>query len=401
MKRQVTAALLAAGTAVGICAAMAGPVTAAGLPVSDAPAGPRWTIVARHLDNPRGVGFTPTGWLVVTESGHAGNRCLSSPQLGQYCAGLTSKISAINLKTNARRVLASGLPSAFFPFEPFGLGGVSVSGQRIFAVTALPPQEIGPPAAACAGMPPSCQAFARVLRARVGLLIRVGHGGGWSTVAKVGAFNYAWVVRHNPDPGNPDFNPGDADPYGVLAADGGFYVADGGSNTLSFARNAGKMKVLAYVPDPPGHQPVYDAVPTCLAKAGGSIFIGTLSGSLWRWHDGRLTEALSGGRLTAVVGCTSDRWGNLYLVNLTQQFNAFNPTPAAGSIVKVRPDMSASYVVAPGQGLNYPNGIAFGPDRALYVSINSLCPADLSLLDGLGLPPNYCPHSGQVIRLRA
>src|SRR5262252_4232864 len=175
MKRQVTAALLAAGAAVGICAAMAGPVTAAGRPALDAPAGPRWTIVARHLDNPRGVGFTPTGWLVVTESGHAGNRCLSGPQLGQYCAGLTSKISAISLNTHARRVLASGLPSAFFPFEPFGLGGVSVSGQRIFAVTALPPQEIGPHAAACAGMPPSCKAFARVLRARVGLLIRVGH----------------------------------------------------------------------------------------------------------------------------------------------------------------------------------------------------------------------------------
>src|SRR5262249_27001374 len=177
-----------------------GVLAAAAVRISSASAGPQWTIVARHLDNPRGVGFTSAGWLVVAQSGHAGNKCLSSPQLGQYCAGLTSKISAINLKTNARRVLASGLPSAFFPFEPFGLGGVSVSGQRIFAVTALPPQEIGSPAAACAGMPPSCKAFARVLRARVGLLIRVGPGGDWRTVAKVGAFNYAWIVRHNPDP---------------------------------------------------------------------------------------------------------------------------------------------------------------------------------------------------------
>jgi len=381
--------------------AVAGAVAAAGPPASSASAGPRWTIVARHLDNPRGVAFTSAGRLVVAESGHAGDQCLSSSQLGQYCAGLTSKVSAINLTTHARTVLASGLPSAFFPFEPFGLGGVSVSGQRIFAVTALPPQEIGSPAAACAGMPPSCRAFARVLRARVGLLIRVAPGGGWSTVGRVGAFNYAWVVRHNPDPGNPDFNPGDADPYGVLAADGGAYVVDGGSNTLSFVRTGGKMKVLAYVPDPPGHQPVYDAVPTCLAKARGSIFIGTLAGSLWRWHNGKLTEATTGGKLRAIVGCTSDRQGNLYLVNLTQRFNEFNPVPATGSIVKVRPDMSTSYVVAPRQGLNYPNGIASGPDRALYVSINSLCPADLSLLSGLGLPPNYCPNSGQVIRLRA
>src|SRR5262249_56078053 len=110
---------------------------------------------------------------------------------------------------------------------------------------------------------------------------------------------YAWIVRHDPDPGNPDFNPGDADPYGVLAADGGVYVADGGSNTLSFVRNGGKMKGLAYVPHPPRHQPVYDAVPTCLAKARGSIFIGTLAGSLLRRPDGQLTQAQPGGKLRA------------------------------------------------------------------------------------------------------
>ena len=98
--------------------AVAGAVAAAGPPASSASAGPRWTIVARHLDNPRGVAFTSAGRLVVAESGHAGDQCLSSSQLGQYCAGLTSKVSAINLTTHARTVLASGLPSAFFRSSP-------------------------------------------------------------------------------------------------------------------------------------------------------------------------------------------------------------------------------------------------------------------------------------------
>ena len=181
----------------------------------------------------------------------------------------------------------------------------------------------------------------------------------------------------------------------------GTYVADGGSNTLSFVDPSGESSVLAYVPDPPNHKPLYDSVPTCVAKAGDAIYVGTLTGSLYKWANDELTLVLKRGDvLRHIVGCTSDAAGNLYLVNMTEKFAHFNPVPNSGSIVKVASDMSTSYVVAPDEGLSYPNGITFGPDGKLYVTVNSICPADVSGVAAPGWPPkDYCPTGGQVVRL--
>jgi len=159
--------------------------------------------------------------------------------------------------------------------------------------------------------------------------------------------------------------------------------------------------VLAFIPDPPSHQPIYDAAPTCAARTpDGDIFIGTESNSLWRWDGSQLTQVLTGGQVGQVVGCVADRDGNVYLANLSSKiggsFPNFNETPFDGSIVKVAPDLSTSYVVS---GLNYPTGIALGPDGDLYVAVNGLCPSDLSLLNDQNSTPGGCPDSGQVIRL--
>jgi hypothetical protein len=224
-------------------------------------------------------------------------------------------------------------------------------------------------------------------------------GGSYSTVARVGAYDYKWVVQHDVSPGNPDFNPGDADPYGVLALPEGTYVADAASNTLSFVDSAGVVSVLAYIPDPPNNKPLFDAVPDCLAKVGDAIYVGTLTGSLYKWQNDQLTRVLSHDKLHAIVGCTSDAAGNLYLVNLTEKFSHFNPEPDSGSIVKVAPDMTTSYVVSPDQGLNFPNGITFGPDGALYLTINSICPANPEPVTAAGFPKATCPTGGQVVKL--
>lgn len=203
-----------------------------------------WTVVARHLDNPHGIAFASNGSLIVTESGHSGHVCLYDDQV---CFGLNSKISSVDVATGERTTLAGGLISAFFPFEAFGLGGVSVQGDRILSVTGLTPQMWGDPAHVCAGLASTCVESVRTAKQQSGLLLDVDPlGGSVTTVAKVGAYDFKWTVTENPSPGNPEFQPGAADPYGVLAFAEGTYVADGGANnTMTFVDPAGAVSVLA------------------------------------------------------------------------------------------------------------------------------------------------------------
>jgi hypothetical protein len=360
-----------------------------------------WTVVADHLDNPHGIGFISDGRMIISESGHSGHLCThhdADLALRGSCFGLSSKVTAIDPDTGERTKLAKGLVSTLNPFESFGLGGVSVLQDQIFVAVGLNPQGLGASADECAGQGANCREAFRTIKHQVGRLIEVDPDGGWTTVAQVGEYDYDWIVQENPSPGNPDFQPGDANPYGLLATPAGTYIADGGSNTIGIVDPEGTVSVFAYLPDPPNHEPLYDAVATCVAKVGTAVYVGTLAGSLFKWQNDQLTQVLTGDPLTAVVGCTSDAAGNLYVVNLAEQFLDFDPTPGDGSIIKLAPDLTTSYVVAPDQGLNYPNGIAFGPDGALYVTINSICPANP--VDEL-VPESQCPEAGQVVRLEA
>jgi hypothetical protein len=84
--------------------------------------------------------------------------------------------------------------------------------------------------------------------------------------------------------------------------------------------STGAVSVLAFVPDPPNHQPIYDAAPTCAAvTANGDVYVATESSSLWRWDGHALTEVLSGGKIGQVVGCVADANGNLHLANLSSR----------------------------------------------------------------------------------
>lgn len=380
---------------VGLCAAMAvlivATIAVAGVPVQAGTAS--WTVVAKHLDSPHGIAFAADGAAIVTESGHLGRIC---PFGGPPCFGLNSQVTSIDLATGERTTLVDGLLSlGFLPFEVFGLGGVSVDGDRISVVTALNPRFVSQISHACPS--DDCRARMATVKQQAGLLIDLGPADGYTVAGHPGESAYHWVVENDPSPGNPDFAPGDADPYGVLLTGDGAYVADGGANTLSLVDDAGTTTVLGYVPDPPNHEPLYDAVATCVAEAGGAIYVGTLTGSLYRWQDGSLEQVLHGGPLRAIVGCTSDAEGNLYLVNLTQRFRNFDPVPNTGSVVEVAPDLTSSYVIAPDQGLNFPNGIAFGPDGALYLTVNSVCPADVSPAREFGITKEICPKSGGTL----
>jgi hypothetical protein len=359
-------------------------------------------VVARSLDNPRGLAFLPDGRLAVAEAGHAGNVCLGPGQ----CLGRNGRVTTIGRSGEDRVALATELPSFGGPFGAFGLGGLAVQDGRLFSIVGLNPQAFGSPAEDCQGQPDytSCVATVTAVQHGAGQLNELrslSANGGVETLAGVGRFDFEYAAAH-PDPGNPEYTPGDANPFGLTAGpSGGFYVVDAASNTLDFVGERGRISVLAFIPDPPNHEPIFDAAPTCAARApNGDVFVGTESNSLWRWHEGRLTKLLAGGKVGQVIGCVADKRGNVYLANLSSKiggsFPNFNEKPFDGSIVKVSPDLTTSYIA---KAINYPTGLTLGPDGKLYVAINGLCPKDLTLLTSKNATPGGCPESGEVVRL--
>jgi hypothetical protein len=362
---------------------------------------PAGVTVASGLDNPRGLAVLGHHELAVAEAGHAGPVCLG-PFL---CMGLSGQVTLLRAGGGERTVLASGLPSFSGPFGAFGQGGVTLHNGKLYFVNGLNPQYYASLADGCNGQPDygTCVALVNAFIRQAGYLSQVtslDSNRGWRNVAPVGRFDYDWTVHH-PDRGNPEYAPGDANPFGVIAGPaGGLYVVDAASNTLDFVSKAGEIRVVVPIPDPPTHLPTWDAVPTCAARTpNGDVYMGTESANLWRWDGHTLTQVLSGGKLGQVVGCVADQHGNIYVANLTSglagSYPNFIETPFDGAIVKVTPHLTTSYVAS---GLNYPTGLALGEGGALYVALNGLCPKDLSLLNSDNSPPGACPESGRVVR---
>ncbi|MDQ6709760.1 MAG: ScyD/ScyE family protein [Candidatus Dormibacteraeota bacterium] len=337
--------------------------------------------VASGFDSPRGVAFFH-GKLVVGEAGTGGPRCIPASESNPLtCFGRTSRISWVNTTTGTHTPLVDHLFSvAEFhapnqPPDTLGVGGLSARGGTLMAIMGVFPQafENYP----CAANDSACQADVAAARQQAGALLSVKGNGSWRKVAGVGAYDYDYTATI---PGQEH----DANPNGVLAANGGTYVADAGSNTLDFVSNGGRITVLHYFP---GRYPNFpsDEVPTCIARAGDSLWVATLAGNLFRVH-GRSATQVANPMLAHVTGCTSDG-ENVYFVNMwsTPGF----PNPFSGNIVQFNAETHTSSVIA--AGLNFPNMDTVGPDGNLYFSADSVCPHD-----GIA---NFCPNGGTVWKL--
>lgn len=354
-------------------------------------------VITTGLDNPRGLTFRTNGELVVGEAGHAGeDACFEGGPEGRTCIGFTSQISTVNVAAGTHTPLATGFISVGDgPIGTTGIDGVAASGSsKVVGIVTASPQAL-PPAEACAG-DATCLTALEKAKDQLGDLVRVRRNGKVDTIAEVGTFNYDYIVdnKNQLDPNNPDFQPGDANPYAVAAAHDGWYVVDGGSNTLDFVSRSGEVTVLAYLPNPSGPDVPYDAVPTCVAVAGDDVWIADLAGRVWNWDDGVLTQiTVADDLLHATNGCATDKDGNLYVVDM---FAGFDPdfffTPGTGSVVRVE-DHGGAEVIA--TGLNLPGGIAINKDGEIFVSNNAICPADVT-----GLPPQLCPSSGEIVQLQ-
>jgi hypothetical protein len=342
----------------------------------------RFTVIASHLNNPRGLAHGPGGVIFLAEAGRGGKTCMGSGQ-NQTCVGLTGSFDVIG-KGGVHRV-ATGLISASGPGGVAAIGPASVARAPHGGVLALFGENthIVPPKGAIP------QRLRRAALHELGRLF-LGTRHGVFSLARVGDHDWTWTSKriHLAPKDYPDANPNN-----VVRAHGRIYVVDAGANVLTQVLPHGRTRVRAFFPVP--HYPP-DAVPTCAAQGpDGALYVGELLGGsyapgharIWRVVPGHKPKVWARG-LTTVQGCGFGSDGAFYATEFqTGGLGSSNP---AGDVVRIAPNGHRTHL---GVGkLFNPSGFLAGRHGSFYVSNCSIAPAK-------GLGPQLCPTGGEVVRI--
>jgi hypothetical protein len=348
----------------------------------------RVSVVASHLNNPRGLSPAPGGGLYLAEAGSGGSTCLSGGEQGTTCLGLTGSFDLVT--GHGVKRLVTGLISGSGEGGVGAEGPVSVSSDgfgQFYGLFGLNSHEVPPPGA----IPWSLRSAALD---QLGHLVKVRGFGPVKDVSDVGDQDYAWTVTRTKLAPN-DFP--DANPNAVLASWGHRYVADAGSNLVVDVRRDGTAKVLAFIGVPKGS--VSDSVPTCVARGpDGALYVGELLGGQYAPGHARIIRLVPGHAprvwatgLTTVQGCGFGRDGAFYATEF--QTSGLNEGPTAnpaGDVVRIDRWGHRTHL---GVGkLFYPSGFAAGRDGSIYVSNCSIAPAT-------GMGPKLCSSGGQVVSI--
>jgi sugar lactone lactonase YvrE len=327
------------------------------------------TVVAPHLNNPRGVWVAKDGSIYVAEAGKAGPASVAKDTFLGFSSAIV-KVAGGPAERVVRNLISAGGRDGTFTT---GADGVAVdpSGAMYVAMTGAP----------CALKAPA------VAKAQIGQLLRV-RGGKTDSVADLQSLE----CKNNYD--RTDKNP---NPYAVLALGGDHeLVVDAGGNTVFDVRGK-KARLLAVIPKlVNGAQ----AVPTSIALGpDGAYYVGAFGGEgkgkpkrnlsrVYRIVPGRKPTVYRSG-FNAITGLAFAKDGTMYVTEFST--DPTNQNNFKGDVVAVSKSGARKHL---GVGsLFYPAGAAIGADGALYVSNWSILP---------GTAPKTGPFkgkNGELVRL--
>ena len=311
-------------------------------------------VFATGLKNPRGLKFSPTGFLYVAEGGDGGGSnatiglCTQVPfPVGPYHGGPTGgRISRINWK-GERTTVTDQLPSSraneIIGGDVQGVADVAFIDHVLYAVLS---------GAGCSH---------GVKSEQNGVIKIAQNGSQWKMTANISN----WLMSHpvkNPEPD--DFEP-DGTPYSMITVDGVFYVLEPNHGDLMKITTSGNISRVIDISATEGH-----IVPTALFHQDGNFYVGNLhpfpivdgSSNIYKITPGGEIKVFEKG-LTTVLGVTFDENGRMYVLENTT--GKPGPTPGTGKIIRIN-KLGKRTVLA--SGLSLPTAMTIGPDGNLYVS---------------------------------
>jgi len=313
-------------------------------------------VLAKGLNNPRGVTLGPDGSIFVAQAGAAGKQCQGSGE-NEMCLGFTGSID--RFWTDGRRdrygagFLSGGGRDGSFSV---GMDGVAVSpGGTVYGIETSPgdPSKLPPP-----------------VQAQAGYVLRVDAGGKTAVGENVARYE----IENNPARDNID-----TDPYGIAWSPLGLAVTDAAGNSLLLLHPDGTLSCLMTFKAETYNGHAVQRVPTSVVWHDGAFYVGELGGGgspkgtshVWRVvPGGGKTMAATG--FSAINGLAFGPDGSMYVSEL-----AANGLDAAeknndlgGAVVRVWPDGHRTTITDP--QLIALGGIAVGSDNTIYVAAGSV-----------------------------